>query len=299
MVRFILLLTLIILQKTDAQCYLYPSLTPTLSHLKNIIGIQPDSGIALIDCIYVINLDERPEKWKVTADELKMHSLQALRFSAINGWKLSLDTKIKLFGPYTVNLREGHIGCLLSHLSVVYDAYKKNYHHIWVTEDDIKINESPAILEDLLVRLSSIDPEWDLFFTDPDTKNSKGETVISWDVYVRPDQPTEPVSYYRKRTVIDDDLMKIGQRFGMYSVIISNRGIQKIIDYFSHVYLWSPIDIDIFYIPGIRVYAARRDIVTVNWQIPISDTTSPPLEKEIIDDLPSDTMPHPFSAVPL
>lgn len=276
MLRLIAFLSACILPMTSAEAYLYPFQTPTLSHLKYIEESPPDSGLPLIDCIYVINLDERPEKWKATVHELKRHSLHPLRFSAINGWKLNDDNNKKLFGPYPVNMQGGQTGCLLSHLSVVYDAYKKGYRHIWVLEDDIAIKEPPDQLEELLLRISSIDPEWDLLFTDPDTKNSKGETVISWDINVRPDQPAEPVAYYRTRTIIDDDLMKIGQRFGMYSVIISTRGIQKITDYFSHVYLWSPIDIDIFYIPGIKAYAARRDIVTVNWEIQISDTVSSP-----------------------
>ena len=284
MFRFYLIVTALFFAKPSLQGYFFPTETPTLSHLQNITENAPASGVYLIDCIYVINLDERPEKWKTTSHELEKQNLHALRFSAINGWKLKDDYRQKLAGPYPTNLSGGQTGCLLSHLSVVHDACIKGYSPVWVLEDDIKINEPPDVIEDLLERLFLIDPEWDLFFTDPDTKNSKGETVISWDVSVRPDQPAEPASYYRERTVIDDDIMKIGQRFGMYSVIISSRGIQKIIDYFSHVYLWSPIDIDIFYIPGIRAYAARRDIVTVNWQIPISDTFTPPLREENSDD---------------
>lgn len=173
-------------------------------------------------------------------------------------------------------MRGGQIGCLLSHLSVIVDADKKWYSHIWVCEDDIQINEPKEVIDNLIVNLSSIDPEWDLLFTDPDSKNSRGEHIISWNLYMRPDQPALPLSHYRRRIVVSKDLMRIGQRFGMYSVIISQRGIKKIVDYYSHVYLWYPIDFDIFYIPDIKAYAARRDIVTVNWKIPISDTEHPP-----------------------
>lgn len=173
-------------------------------------------------------------------------------------------------------MRGGQIGCLLSHLSLISDADKKGYSHIWVCEDDIQINEQKEAIDSLILSLSSIDPEWDLLFTDPNTKNSKGDPVIPWSIHVRPDQPALPLRYYRQRTIVSNDLMRIGQRFGMYSVIISQRGIKKIIDYYSHVYLWYPIDFDIFYIPDIKAYAARRDIVTVNWKIPISDTEKPP-----------------------
>jgi GR25 family glycosyltransferase involved in LPS biosynthesis len=42
-----------------------------------------------IDYIYVINLDERPEKWRATVMELAPYGIVPERFSAVNGWKLS------------------------------------------------------------------------------------------------------------------------------------------------------------------------------------------------------------------
>src|SRR5579872_6658983 len=42
-----------------------------------------------IDFIYVINLDERPEKFALTAGNLHLYGIYPYRFSAVNGWKLS------------------------------------------------------------------------------------------------------------------------------------------------------------------------------------------------------------------
>lgn len=279
MLRALLWMAMLLLScRGPAEAYLYPHKTPVFNHVKSIDETVSNTGLNLVDCIYVINLDARADKWQLTLKEMKERGLNPLRFSAINGWKLSESTIKECFGPYEVRLTGGQFGCLLSHLSLICDADKKGYSHIWVCEDDIQINEPKEVIDNLIVNLSSIDPEWDLLFTDPDTKNSKGENVISWDLCVRPDQPALPLRYYRQRIVVSDDLMRIGQRFGTYSFVISQRGINKILDYFSHVYLWSPIDIDIFYIPDIRAYAARRDIVTVNWKIPISDTETPSAE---------------------
>ena len=49
-------------------------------------------SIENVDCIYLINLDERPEKWAHCENELNPHNIYPYRFSAVNGWKLSNAT---------------------------------------------------------------------------------------------------------------------------------------------------------------------------------------------------------------
>ena len=66
-------------------------------------------------------------------------------------------------------------------------------------------------------------------------------------------------------------MMQIRGRFGTYSMLISKRGIKKILDYFTSRPIWTAIDIDMHYIPTIREYAPRRDIVS-NLRISLSDT---------------------------
>ena len=56
-------------------------------------------------------------------------------------------------------------------------------------------------------------------------------------------------------------------------MLISRKGIKKILDYFTHVYLWAPIDVDMHYIPGIRQYSTRRNVVSL-WNWALSDTIS-------------------------
>src|SRR3990167_9436211 len=45
-----------------------------------------------LDFIYVINLDQRPEKFHKTALQLGIWGIEPYRFSAVNGWELSLQT---------------------------------------------------------------------------------------------------------------------------------------------------------------------------------------------------------------
>ncbi|MBS0627696.1 MAG: hypothetical protein JSS09_05750, partial [Verrucomicrobia bacterium] len=44
-----------------------------------------------IDCVYMINLDERPEKFSLSCAQLEPYDIHPYRFSAINGWKLSSE----------------------------------------------------------------------------------------------------------------------------------------------------------------------------------------------------------------
>ncbi len=44
-----------------------------------------------IDFIYVINLDQRPEKFALCSLQLNAFGIQPYRFSAVNGWELSLE----------------------------------------------------------------------------------------------------------------------------------------------------------------------------------------------------------------
>lgn len=241
--------------------YLYE--TPIEKYLKSIEVSEFESGLLGVDCIYVINLDKRPTKWDRMKKLCKLEGLNVNRVSGIDGLKIPFKIRKELAGPYPVRLTKGALGCLLSHISVIKDAYERDFEIIWIMEDDVVFIEDVKLIPNLLEKLFDIDPDWDIFYTDIDSKDKKGNYIKSVSSDFRPDRMHYPLKYYINRIVIDDDIMKIGQRFGMYSLFVSRKGIEKILNYFTHVYLWTAIDIDIHYIPGIREYSARKDIVSV------------------------------------
>ncbi len=246
--------------------------TPIARYLMPIQISKNGSGLEGIDCIYVINLDTRPKKWKKMSKILQKHELHGNRVSAINGWNLSTKIQAELAGPYPIRLRGGAIGCLLSHLSVIQDAYHRGFERIWVMEDDVKLIGEKSQISNLVENLSNIDPDWDLFYTDDNSKNREGYPLESIHGDFRPDGKYDPIEQYLKRTKVSENLLRIRQRFGMYSVIISRKGMKKILDYFTHTYLWSSLDIDIHYIPHLNEYATTTDLVTINHKVCISDT---------------------------
>lgn len=240
-------------------------------HLKAIELTAPSSGIEPIDCIYVINLEARRDRWDWMASLCQKHFLFSNRVNAIDGWALPQEVQKELTHPYPCRLRGGQFGCLLSHISILKDAYKRGFDLIWVMEDDIEFVEDPRQLPSLLADLSNWDPDWDVFYTDPDFRDDSNGYVRSLGSDFRPEQQEKSIAYYTERIVINSDLMQIRSRFGTYSMLISKKGVRKILHHFTSCPIWTSIDIDLHYIPSIREYAARRDIVS-NLRHSSSDT---------------------------
>jgi len=60
-------------------------------HFKKAEGKSDIHKTRNIDFIYMINLDERPEKWQMSIAQLASYGIIPYRFSAVNGWELSLE----------------------------------------------------------------------------------------------------------------------------------------------------------------------------------------------------------------
>ncbi|MEI8365866.1 MAG: glycosyltransferase family 10 [Parachlamydiaceae bacterium] len=246
----------------NISAHIRPEETPTLKYLKTIDVANGKSGIDLIDCVYVINLDARPEKWERTNALLNDRGIHANRVSAVNGWQLTDAIKKELSGPYIVRLQGGPIGCLLSHFSVYKDAFDRGFDTIWVLEDDIEILGDVNQIPELLKKLGEIDPDWDIFYTDRDCRHDNGGYFDFVQECGRPDQHLFPSEFYCFRKDVGNGMMQIRGRYGTTSMIISRKGLEKIINYLSHVYLWTAIDCDIHFVPGINEYCSLKEIVT-------------------------------------
>ncbi len=266
-----------------------------------------------IDFIYMINLDKRPEKYEKTMRALEPYGIYPYRFSAVNGWELSFEAIDNLgvkyrpgtpHGPicsvfrhvdgneimsfevmkeegvayYCHSLSRGAIGCLMSHISVLKDAYESGYQTIWVMEDDIHVVEDPHIICDLIDQLDSLEPGWDVLFTDPETKDANGNRFYCGGIRPRPNFDYKDLNYYYHRYNVNDNIVKLGLRFGAYSMIIRRSGIEKLLNYFMTYHLFFPYDMEYFFPPGIRLYACTRDIITTIAG-GISDNGSPTYEK--------------------
>jgi GR25 family glycosyltransferase involved in LPS biosynthesis len=178
-------------------------------YYKKIETEELCSGINHVDQIYLINLDQRPEKWNRCLRQLLPFNIYPQRVSGIYGWALSSDVLNNLgmqfqFGMWTGKecvhyfpegaieakkcrldgscygktyfsqwTTKGAIGCALSHLSVLQHAYDSWHQTIWILEDDISVVQDPHQMSDYIEKLDAIvgNDGWDMLFTDNLTLN--------------------------------------------------------------------------------------------------------------------------------
>ncbi len=263
-----------------------------------------------IDFIYMINLDERPEKWKMSIDQLAPYGITPCRFSAVNGWKLSLEAindvglllspemeqgfmattylhpdlepqhepLEKMGRSYFCHcMARGTIGIALSHISILQDAYEQGYETIWVMEDDIQVVQDPCLLAERIADLDKAvgSDHWDVLFTDRDMLRSDGSYNPCHWAARRPDI-TEGMKKndYWTRTAINDTFWKIGARYGAHSMIIRKSGIKKLLMHFKAHQIYLPYDLEFILPLGIQLYAVHDDIVT-NLPKALSDNGGP------------------------
>lgn len=253
-----------------------------------------------IDFIYMINLDERPEKYATSLNELEPFGIIPYRFSAVNGWKLKAKEIAELgvtFPPgslispfmgttyiqteereyqsnellkddgkttyFSYGMSRGAIGICLSHLSVLQDAYDSFYNTIWVMEDDVEVVANPSIIPSLIQKLDKEVPDWDILFTDTDTKDREGQHIACRALAARPNVKIAPLSsFFQLFYPISAEFSRTSMRYGAYSMIIRRSGMEKILAHFKTYGIYLPYDMDYWLAPDLKMYTVNRDIIS-------------------------------------
>jgi GR25 family glycosyltransferase involved in LPS biosynthesis len=264
-----------------------------------------------IDFIYMINLDQRPEKFEQSIGQLALWGIEPYRFSAVNGWELSLDTVTAVGVKYNQSMTLGktmvtyysqenwktpmheypnkkgrayfchkmslgNIGICLSHLSVLQDALDSGYETIWVMEDDIEVIRSPHLLPDFIQKLDEVVGKdgWDILFTDQDTKGRDGKYVICLSYAPRLNFTPSNKKRFARRYDITPEIRSVGARYGAYSMIVRRSGMEKLLSFFKKYNLFLPYDMDFFMPDDIRIFSIIDDVVSTKPNA-LSDNSKP------------------------
>lgn len=268
-------------------------------HLKKVYNKSAAYSMRNIDFIYMINLDQRPEKLKKSLDQLAPYGIYPCRFSAVNGWELSLEelndvglrfspfmdagimgTCYPLGGDFKPShevieecgktyfchcMARGTIGIALSHISILQDAYDSGYETIWVMEDDIDVLSDPGTISDRIDALDLIVGRdgWDVLFTDRDIRDRNGNYATTYWAGRRPDYLgfTKDNDYAVKEPV-GAEFIRIGARSGATSMILRRSGIKKLLRFFDAHQIFFPYDMDYILPRGIKLYTVAEDIVS-------------------------------------
>lgn len=281
-------------------------------HFKKAEGKSNIHKMANIDFIYMINLDRRPEKFAMSCKQLQPYGIVPYRFSAVNGWQLSVEAINDIGLPFKPGmtplmgttypmhmkglqshefmkdygkvyfshcLAKGPMGCYLSHLSILKDAWDSGYNTIWVMEDDIEVVRDPNIISGLIIELDRLtNGQWDVLFTDQDYRDGVGHYVVASGAPKRPDMDCsfkERYSYkYTVKQDISPNFRRISARFGTHSMIIRRSGIKKLLNFAYAHKIYCPIDLENYLPEGIKRYSFRYDVVT-NMLNSLSDNGAP------------------------
>lgn len=278
------------------------------SHLKGTPGKEQMVSIPGIDFIYMINLDQRPEKWERSLGQLLPFGILPYRFSAVNGWELSLADLQEVgvvyspemarglmgtrydeaggFEPSHGVLQEfgktyfchcmarGAIGIALSHISVLRDAWESGYELIWVMEDDIQVIRDPRLMSGLVGRLDgAVGREgWDVLFTDRDIRDANGHYYVTYWAGRRPDYESD--NPYTLKESVAGEFIRVGARSGAHSMILNRAGIGKLLRYFLAHQIFLPYDMEYILPRGIKLFTVVEDVVSNQPRAP-SDNGAP------------------------
>ncbi|HSX13649.1 MAG TPA: glycosyltransferase family 25 protein [Chlamydiales bacterium] len=265
-------------------------------HLKKALNKSDEHKIDNVDFIYIINLDQRPEKLKQSLDQLSCYDIHPYRFSAVNGWELSIEaindvglkyspemasgimgTSYHTFEPshemiekigqtyFCHCLARGTVGIALSHISVLQDAENSGYETIWVMEDDIEVRQDPRVISLLIEQLDQAvgRDNWDILFTDRDMKNANGQYIPCTVAGNRPDFMRQKMyNNYAIRRAVPPHFEQIGARNGAHSMIIRKSGIKKLLNFFYAHQIFLPYDMDFILPTGIQLFAVTEDVVS-------------------------------------
>lgn len=283
--------------------------------LKESLCSEGVHRIRNVDYIYMINLDQRPEKFESSAQELSPYGIFPYRFSAVNGWELPLeafkdlgivcteemlgqglgssylleDRGVPLHDIFSMvgrtyfahHMSRGAIGIVLSHLSILQDALKAGHETIWVMEDDVEVIQDPHVISDLIDKLDNLVGKdgWDILFTDRDTKDANGKyipcTAYAWRPNFTPSHPEK----FLENWEVSPEFRQIGARYGAYSMIIRKSGMEKIMKFFKDYQIFLPYDIEYPQVPGIQMYTVVNDVVSTQPRA-LSDNGGPNYKKQ-------------------
>ena len=281
-------------------CFFSSLYSNVFDHLKPAEGKSDIHKMRNIDFIYMINLDQRPEKFEKSINKLQPYGIYPYRFSAVNGWELSLEDINNIGVKYvpgmvggfmgTMYLPEdefhasheliqnydrtyfchcmsrGAMGIVLSHLSILKDAYESGYETIWVMEDDIEVLQDPTILSGLIDQLDGAvrHDGWDVLFTDRDTKDRNGNYVCCKSIAKRPNYSSEENKIFYNSNNLNKQFRKLGLRYGAYSMIIRRSGMEKLLNFYKTHQIFLPYDMDYYFAKNIKMFTVLNDVISTD-----------------------------------
>lgn len=118
------------------------------------------------DQIYLINLDDRPDRLEFANKELSKFNI---KYKRISGEKVDFNQidplKYSGYEKQTKRYVAGQYGCKLAHIKCVLNGRKNHYQNILILEDDIEISPNAnEIFACAIQNLTNLNLKWDMLY---------------------------------------------------------------------------------------------------------------------------------------
>lgn len=204
---------------------------------------------ALVDKVYVINLDKDVERLKKIDSALQEVGIEYERFSAVLGSHVS--THPNLTPLCCMFCTDGIKGCALSHRTIWEEAIHNGYQSILVFEDDAIIPTD--INERLRDAKTQIPSDWDVIY-------------VGCRFFCNDEHPVSKVGNRLLNSVPEEvggDVKKVKGSAGAHATIYKTSFLKKIIDKPIHTHIDVQLQLWVREL-NVKAYGLYPEIVSVN-----------------------------------
>ena len=190
----------------------------------------------MIDKIYVVNLDERKDRWVKLLEVEPQLAKIVTRISAVNGKQIQLNDHIyKMFLHNTFKWKKSIMGCFLSHINIWKQIIEEEGEYFIILEDDVRFNKD--WLQSWNKYSVDIPNDADLLYLGgvlPPNKNVLSECL---------DPVNDSWSKIKPNGLFSNVVAPVFH-FCTYSYVISKRGAKKLLDFLetSEQKAFCPVD---------------------------------------------------------
>jgi len=171
--------------------------------------------------IYVVNLDNRPDRINKFKENFNFPAFSYSRFSAIRGKNIKPNDQLqRIFEGNDYDMRSGMVGCAMSHIKMYIELINSNYDLFCVFEDDIGFTPN---FQEKLIHLynTNKDTSWDLIYLGHHLRSS----YIDKEVFDKEKMPV--AEKWDARTSL---VKSMGGTFGY---IITREGAKKMLEFIN------------------------------------------------------------------
>lgn len=204
---------------------------------------------ALVDKVYVINLDKDVERLKKIDTSLQQVGIEYERFSAVLGSHVS--THPNLTPLCCMFCTDGIKGCALSHRTIWEEAIRNGYQSVLILEDDAIIPMD--INERLRAAKAQIPSDWDVIY-------------VGCRFFCNDEHPVSKVGNRLLNSVPEEvggDVKKVKGSAGAHATIYKTSFLKKIVDKPIHTHIDVQLQLWVREL-NVKAYGLYPEIVSVN-----------------------------------